>query len=594
MPGIPMKNVVVIGLVLCIQLCAVSFAGWNQAGLQSRPNLVLIVADDMGWGDVRSHGNDRLDTPVLDKLAADGARFNRFFVSPVCAPTRASLLTGRYHPRTGVAWVTRGLETMRSEELTLAEALRDAGYATGCFGKWHNGAHYPHSPGGQGFDEFLGFSAGHWNNYFDTTLEHNGRPFKTNGYITDVLTDAAIAFIDKQRGRPFFCYIPYNAPHGPFQVPERYFSKYKGRGFDDKTAAIYGMVENIDDNVGRILKQLEAARLTDRTIVLFLTDNGPNGERYNGGMKGIKGSVHEGGVRVPLFIRWPGRIQPGMAVEKIAAHIDLFPTLLELCGVPMPRTLPLDGTSLVPLLKGESQGWPERRIFTVQSRAGAMNSALGAVRSERHRLVTDGKRCELYDMSADPEQRKDIAGENASLVETLRSAYDTWLKDVTQNGIERLPIPVGYPQARMVELPAPESYFSGNLRFKGGQGWANDWITGWQRIEDSVSWEIDVVQPGRFEVTLLFTCPERDVGSRIRVEVAGQAVEGVIGRAHDPESLPSPDRIPRGEVYEKIWGALTPGALELRPGRNRLYVKALSKRGESVMELKAVRLSRLD
>src|SRR4030095_1574895 len=360
MPGIPMKHVVVIGLVLCIQLCAVPFAGSTQGGLQSRPTLVLIVADDMGWGDVRSHGNDRLDTPVLDKLAADGARFNRFFVSPVCAPTRASLLTGRYHPRTGVAWVTRGLETMRSEELTLAEALRDAGYATGCFGKWHNGAHYPHSPGGQVFDEFLGFCAGHWNNYFHTTLEHNGRPFKTNGYITDVLTDAAIAFIDKQRGRPFFCYIPYNAPHGPFQVPERYFSKYKRRGLDAKTAAIYGMVENIDDNVGRILKQLEAARLTDRTIVPFLTDNGPNGERYNGGMKGIKGSVHEGGVRVPLFIRWPGRIRPGTTVENIAAHIDLFPTLLELCGLSEPRTLSLDGISLVPLLEGKSDGWPER------------------------------------------------------------------------------------------------------------------------------------------------------------------------------------------------------------------------------------------
>src|SRR5262245_21570995 len=212
---IPMKRPLIIAVLLCVYLCAVPFAGSNQAALQNRPNLVLIVADDMGWGDVRSHGNDRLDTPVLDRLAADGARFDRFFVSPVCAPTRASLLTGRYHPRTGVAWVTRGLETMRSEELTLAEVLRDAGYATGCFGKWHNGAHYPHNPGGQGFDEFLGFCAGHWNNYFDTTLEHNGTPIKTNGYITDVLTDAAIAFIENQRGRPFFCYVPYNAPHGP-------------------------------------------------------------------------------------------------------------------------------------------------------------------------------------------------------------------------------------------------------------------------------------------------------------------------------------------------------------------------------------------
>jgi arylsulfatase A len=268
--------------------------------------------------------------------------------------------------------------------------------------------------------------------------------------------------------------------------------------------------------------------------------------------------------------------------------------VLELCGIAEPRTLSLDGISLVPLLEGKSEGWPERRIFTVQSRGGQLQSASGAVRTERHRFVTDGQRFELYDMATDPGQRKDIAAENTSLVETLRSAYDGWLKAVTQNGIERLPIPVGYPQARIVELPAPESYFSGNLRFKGGQGWANDWITGWQRIEDSVSWEIDVAQPGRFEVSLLFTCPKRDVGSRIRVEAAAQAVEGVVGQAHDPEPVASPDRVPRGEVYEKVWAPLTLGALDLPAGRSRLNVKALSKPGESVMELKAVRLSRLD
>ncbi|GAF95371.1 unnamed protein product, partial [marine sediment metagenome] len=208
----------------------------------SRPNVLLIMTDDQGWGDVRSHGNDKIDTPVQDALAAQAARFGRFYVSPVCAPTRASLLTGRYHLRTGTAWVTRGLETMRSEEVTLAEILKQAGYATGCFGKWHNGAHYPHHPNGQGFDEFLGFCAGHWNNYFDTRLEYNSETVTTGGFITDVLTDAAMAFIEKHKDHPFFCYLPYNAPHGPFQVPDRYFDKYKKRGLDDKTAAVYGMV----------------------------------------------------------------------------------------------------------------------------------------------------------------------------------------------------------------------------------------------------------------------------------------------------------------------------------------------------------------
>jgi len=199
-----------------------------QGMAHARPNILLIMTDDQGWGDIRSHGNDVIETPVLDRLAASGARFERFFVSPVCAPTRASLLTGRYYLRTGVNGVTRGRETMRSEEVTLAEILQQAGYATGCFGKWHNGAHYPYHPNGQEFDEFLGFCAGHWNNYFDTTLDHNGKMGKVKGYISDVLSDAAMAFIERNRERPFFCYLPYNAPHSPWQLPDRYFDRAQG------------------------------------------------------------------------------------------------------------------------------------------------------------------------------------------------------------------------------------------------------------------------------------------------------------------------------------------------------------------------------
>jgi len=571
----------------------VSF-GADETRKSRRPNVVLIMTDDQGWGDIHSHGNDKLDTPVLDKLAADGVRFDRFYVSPVCAPTRASLLTGRYHLRTGVSWVTRGRETMRREEVTVAEVLKQAGYATGCFGKWHNGAHYPYNPNGQGFDEFLGFCAGHWNNYFDTRLEHNGVPVKTRGYITDVLTDAALAFIEKHRDRPFFCYIPYNAPHGPFQAPDRYFDKYKKRGFDDKNACIYGMCENIDDNVGRILGKLDELNLTDNTIVIFLTDNGANGKRYNGIMRGTKGSVHEGGVRVPLFIRWPGRLNPGTTAKQIAAHIDLLPSIVELCGLPMTETLPLDGLSLVPLLKSETANWPDRMIFTHQSRRGEALLAPGAVRTQRYRLVTYGKRYELYDMIADPGQRKNIASQSPQVVKKLRAAYEAWFKDVTRNSIERLPIPVGYAEANPVELPAPESYFQGNVKFKGRAGWANDWITGWQSTDDHVWWDIDVVRPGKYKVTLMYVCPKEDVGSKVRVEVSGQGVEGVIRRAHDPEPIPSPDRVPRGEVYEKVWAPLPLGAVKLNKGRARLYVKALSKPGKAVMDLKAVRLRRLD
>ena len=227
---------------------------------KSSPNVLLILTDDQGWGDLGVHGNPIIQTPVLDDFARKGVEVKNFYVSPLCAPTRASLLTGRYHLRTGTRWVSDGLENMNPEEVTLAEMFKSAGYATGCFGKWHNGAHFPFHPNQQGFDEFIGFCAGHWNNYFNTTLQHNGEPFPTEGYITDVLTDEAIKFIEQSGDEPFFCYVPYNVPHGPFQVPDQYFDKYYNQldTMQDETernklAAVYGMCENMDANIGRLL-----------------------------------------------------------------------------------------------------------------------------------------------------------------------------------------------------------------------------------------------------------------------------------------------------------------------------------------------------
>jgi arylsulfatase A len=559
---------------------------------EKRPNILLILADDMGWGDVRSHGNEKIETPVLDRLAAEGARFDRFFVSPVCAPTRASLLTGRWSLRTGVSWVTRGLETMRAEEVTLAEALRGAGYATGAFGKWHNGAHHPFHPNAQGFDQFLGFCAGHWNNYFDTTLEENGRPAPTKGFITDVLTDAALAFIDKNRERPFFCYVPFNAPHGPFQAPDRFFDRCRARGLDPQTAAIYGMVENVDENVGRLLRKLDDLKLAERTVVLFLTDNGPNSDRFNGGLRGRKGSVHEGGIRVPLFVRWPGRIRPGIAVKEIAAHVDLFPTLLDLAGVPAPRGPALDGASLAPLLLGDGNEWPDRKLFTHQSRGGEVEPVPGSVRTRRWRLVNDGRKWELFDMEADPGEKADAAERHPAIAADLRKAYEDWFRDVTARPVERLPIPVGLEAAPEVELPAPEAYLKGAVRWMGKSGWANDWITNWTGLDDQVRWEIDVARAGRYEVTLLYTA--REAGARVRLEAGGRSLEGAVEKAHDPAPLPSPDRVPRGEVYEKEWATLPLGALDLEAGRASFQLRALARPGASVMDLKAVRVRRVE
>lgn len=585
----------------CLAASCATFSVRPSAAAASRsrrPNVVLIMTDDQGWGDIRAHGNDGIDTPVLDKLAADGARFERFFVSPLCAPTRASLLTGRYYLRTGTHGVTRGWENMRGEEVTIAEALKRAGYVTGCFGKWHNGAHYPYNPNGQGFDEFLGFCCGHWNNYFDTMLEHNGKPVETKGYISDVLTDAALAFIEKHREKPFFCYVPYNAPHSPFQVPDKYFDKYKARGLDDKLACIYAMCENLDDNIGRILTRLDELKLSADTIVLFLTDNGPNSDRYNGGMKGRKGGVDEGGVRVPMFVRWAGHITPGTHVSQIAAHIDIFATVLELCGVPMPKTLPQDGVSLVPLLKGRAADWPDRMIFTFRAPAGQTDNILGAVRSQRWRAVKAPKRWELYDMDSDPGQKENVAAQYPELLDRLSAAYERTVKDVTKAGFDPLPIHVGYPDWPVVVLPGHEAYLyppsKEGISYKGPAGWANDWITNWTSTAAYAWWPVEVVQPGRFEVMLMYTCPQENGGAKMRVEVGGKSVEGVVSKAHDPEPISSPDRVPRGEVYEKVWAPLTLGSVQLKKGRTKLIVRALEIPGKQAPAVKAVRLRRLD
>lgn len=276
----------------------------------SGPNVILFLADDQGWGDLSSHGNTNVRTPNLDTLAREGASFTRFFVSPVCSPTRAELLTGRYHPRTGVYATSRGGERLDLDETTIAQIFHAAGYATAAFGKWHNGSQPPYHPNARGFDEFYGFTSGHWGNYFDPPLDHNGRVVRGNGYVTDDFTDRAIRFIEDHRAEPFFVWVAYNTPHSPMQVPDRWWARFEdgdlaqrhrdpGKEHLDHTRAALAMTENIDWNVGRLTGRLAELGLADDTIVVYLTDNGPNGWRWNGGMKGRKGSTDEGASAPP-------------------------------------------------------------------------------------------------------------------------------------------------------------------------------------------------------------------------------------------------------------------------------------------------------
>ena len=250
------------------------------------PNVVIILADDQGWGDLSIHGNRNLSTPNIDTLARDGALFDRFFVCRVCAPTRAEFLTGRYYPRTGVRGVSTGQERLNVDETTIAQTFKKAGYRTGAFGKWHNGSQGPYHPNSRGFDEYYGFCSGHWGNYYAPDLEHNGRIVRGKGFIIDDLTNKAIEFIEKNRDKPFFAYIPYNTPHSPMQVPDRWWNKFKGKDLPMRptskkrenlphTRAALAMCENIDWNVGRILDRLDELTLASDTIVVYFCDNGP-------------------------------------------------------------------------------------------------------------------------------------------------------------------------------------------------------------------------------------------------------------------------------------------------------------------------------
>jgi arylsulfatase A-like enzyme len=558
----------------------------------SPPNVVVILTDDQGWGDLSLHGNPSLETPHLDKLAHSGARLNRFYVSPVCAPTRASFLTGKFHQRTGVHGVTRGQENMSLDEVTLADLFQEAGYRTGIFGKWHNGAHYPYHPNGRGFDQFVGFCAGHWSNYFDALIEENGKPHRSEGYMTDYLTDRAIGFIEESVGqeKPFICYIPYQTPHTPYQVPDEPFEKYVALGLDPKLACLMAMCENIDNNVGRVIAALERLKIRKDTIVIFFSDNGPNTFRYNDGLKGKKGSVDEGGMRVPCFVSWPAKISEKLVVDEVTAHIDLLPTLMEWIGREDLIPDDIDGRSLAPLLVEGTDIWLERELYMTWGKQTR-------IWNQRYALIEG----ELFDLVNDPHQTRAIESFHPEIAENLQKKLDAWLKE---NYRERTPfaIPVGYPEFPTTELPAHESVLYPKRRFASERadtgisyvtrwGWANDWVTNWTSKDAYVSWDIDVITSGQYEVTLFYTCPEEDAGSQLVLEAKEDALRFTITEGFDPPLYLDRDRFPRTtEVGEKDWKRIQLGLLELPPGSNSLKLRAEKIPGSQVMDLKAVSL----
>ncbi|MFZ5830572.1 MAG: sulfatase-like hydrolase/transferase [Planctomycetota bacterium] len=578
-----MKLPPVITVLLLAPLAALHAADVPK----QKPNILFILADDMGWGDVRCHGNDQIETPVLDTLQSQGVDLDHFYVSPLCSPTRSSLLTGRHHFRLRVLSTTGGLEVMHGDEVTLAEALKPAGYVSGCFGKWHNGANHPSTARGQGFDEFFGFNGGFFSNYFDPELEHDGVTAVRKGFITDVLAEAAMAFIEKHRTQPFFCYVPFNACHSPMQAPADLFAKYRALGFEPKTAAVYAMVENLDANVGRLLAKLDAIGLAQGTIVIFAGDNGPNTARFNGGMRGRKGTVFEGGQRVPCFLRWPGKLDAGKRVPQIAQHIDVLPTLLDLAGVPLPQTHPLDGVSLAPLLRGEAVEWPERLLFEVSGRGGKDGNSIpkypGTVRSDTHRWLHDNKQEMLFDLRSDPDEKNNIAAQQKGIAARLAKAYDAWFAEATastQGKWQRFPITLGEGNV----LLAPYAALEGGATFFG-KGWDNDWAV-FPTSTAAVVWNVELPRAGKYEVTALHTA--KTAGGTIQVTVGENSVECGITAAYDPPEIPRRDLVKRWEVPDKVFAPLKLGTITVPAGTQQLRVKAAPG-----IEIQSVRLDQM-
>jgi arylsulfatase A-like enzyme len=569
-------------------------ATWCAA--EDRPNVVVVLADDQGWGDLSVHGNTNLKTPRIDSLARDGALFERFFVSPVCSPTRAEFLTGRYHPRGGVHDTSTGGERLDLDEPTIAQAFQKAGYATGAFGKWHNGTQYPYHPNARGFGEFYGFCSGHWGDYFSPPLEHNGQLVQGNGYITDDLTNHALAFISANRDRPFFCYLPFNTPHSPMQVPGPYYDRFANadismrhqnpRGEDlAMTRAALAMCENIDANVGRVLDRLDELKLSDRTIVLYFSDNGPNSGRWNGGMRGRKGSTDEGGVRSPLLMRWPGHIAPGRRVAPIAAAIDLLPTLTELTGVPVVGTKPLDGRSLAPLLLGPAKDadWPDRTIFS------HWNGKVSA-RTQRYRLDAEGR---LYDMIGDPGQARNVAADHPDVTARLKTEVASWSAELLP-GLkdDRRPFPVGHVEFPITWLPARDGVPHGHVE-RSGRAPNCSFFTNWTSTDDTMTWDVEVATAGQYEVIVDYTCALENVGATIELSLNESRLRGRVTEAHDPPLRGREhDRVDRGpESYVKDFKPLRLGTIDLERGRGLLTLRAIEVPGRGVIDVRSLRLT---
>ena len=575
---------------ICLTGLTIATLSCNNEGNFKKPNIVLILADDMGWGDVNANGNNLVETPVLNRLKSESLSFERFYVCPLSAPTRAEMLTGRYFLRTGVSSVTRGYENMKGDEVTLAEVLKENGYTTGCFGKWHNGRYYLQHPNRQGFDEFVGFPVGHLGYYFDAYFLHNDEEKQSSGYTSDYFTGQATEFIERNKENPFLCYVSYNVPHSPFQVPGKYFSKYREAGLDSTLSCVYGMVENMDENIGSILEKLEELNIAENTIVIFFSDNGPNTYRYNGGMKGRKGSVDEGGVRVPFYIKWRDIIKPGIT-EQLAQDIDILPTVSGLCGIKYEPVKPLDGIDLSEIIKGEKKPL-DRYIFSRQGNQ-VLENCNSSVRNNRYRLVLTRKDTLLFDMKNDPSQVTDIFDIETNTGLLLLSELVKLNNELVSIYRPVTTIEAGFREEKSFTLPVQDAALSGKVKYSSihpNQSHTENWI----QNGDSILWTLNIHNKGTYRVEVQYGCTATETGSLLALITGSGQVFFKISEPFESAVLPDRDFVTRSESVERTWSWMDVGTITLNAGKEEIALKLINKNHEEAGLIKSLKFTRIN
>ncbi|MBJ2175935.1 arylsulfatase [Aureibaculum sp. A20] len=492
----------------CLMHVTILYAQVNKNAKQ-KPNIIIVITDDQGKGDLACEGNPYIKTPTIDKLYTQSIRFTNYHVSTTCAPTRGALMSGRHSNRVNVFHTINGRSILFEDEVILPQIFAQNGYTNAMFGKWHLGDNYPYRPEDRGFHEVVRHGGGgigqgpdYWgNDYFDDTYWHNGKMEKYEGYCTDVFFDNALRFIETNKDNPFFCYISTNAPHSPYNLPKKYFDMYQGKDFEKlnpRLKRFYGMITNMDDNFKRLEDKLDDLDILDNTILIFTTDNGTSAGRgtYNAGLRGGKGSQYDGGHRVPLYIRWPdGKLTGGKDIDKLVAHYDLLPTFVDLLGLDFNPIKPLDGKSFKPLLTDENALWENRILYMdTQREQNLIKYRKYTVMDDNWRLV-DGK--ELYDMRKDLGQENNIIDAHPEVASRLAVGYEKWWESFVDEGVNEqyAYIKVGSPKENPSRISAHDMIvgkYSGSWHQNGA-------ITG---TKAGGKWKIEFVEDGEYAISL--------------------------------------------------------------------------------------------